>query len=121
MIRKALRSNGTAEKCFYGLVKGKGKVEDELYNDGKQRQLKRQRAEIEAVKREINENSQKANDMTSQKTKNMLLTRFEKDLEEVYQQFEIDDKQEISEVTMTEIMLLMGFVQKSDNTELDSI
>ena len=39
----------------------------------------------------------------------------------MYQQFEIDDKQEISEVTMTEIMLLMGFVQKSDNTELDAV
>lgn len=31
MIRKALRNNGTAEKCFYGLVKGKGKVEDDRY------------------------------------------------------------------------------------------
>ena len=58
----------------------------------------------------MNENGPKTQDITSQKTKNMLLTRFEKDLEEVYQQFEIDDKQEISEVTMTEIMLLMGFV-----------
>ena len=58
----------------------------------------------------MNENGPKTHDIASQKTKNMLLTRFEKDLEEVYQQFEIDDKQEISEVTMTEIMLLMGFV-----------
>lgn len=83
--------------------------------------MKRQAAEIAAVKKEKEEAGKTATAVTAQTTNNLLLSRFERDLDEVYQQFEIDDKQEISEVTMTEIMLLMGFVQKSDTTELDAV
>lgn len=47
--------------------------------------------------------------------------RFARDLEEVYLQFEVDDEKEISEVTMTEIMILMGFVKASESVDLEAV
>ena len=54
--------------------------------------MKRQRAEIEAVKKEKEEAGKTAATATAQTTNNLLLSRFERDLDEVYQQFDIDDK-----------------------------
>ena len=42
-------------------------------------------------------------------------------MDEIYQQFEIQDSSEISSVTLTEITVLMGFVQQSNNDELDMV
>jgi len=51
----------------------------------------------------------------------LLMKRFEKDLYEVLRQFEIDEDTPIAEVTMTEIMVHMGFVQPSSNAELEAV
>lgn len=51
----------------------------------------------------------------------LLMKRFEKDLLEVLQQFEIELDAEISEVTMTTIMAHMGFVQTSSNADLEAV
>lgn len=48
------------------------------------------------------------------------MKRFEKDLYEVLRQFEIDEDTPIAEVTMTEIMVHMGFVVDSSNADLDA-
>ena len=89
--------------------KRSGKIEDELYKDGLERQAKKKRAAKESVRHEL----ESAGPMPSsaKKTEDLLLSRFYSDLKDVYEQFEIDDKAEISEVTMTEVMLLMGFVR----------
>ena len=89
--------------------KRKGKIEDELYKDGLERQAKKKQAAKESVRHELE--SAGPVPSSAKKTEDLLMTRFYKDLEDVYQQFEIDDKAEISEVTMTEVMLLMGFVR----------
>ena len=51
----------------------------------------------------------------------LLMKRFENDLFEVLRQFEIDQDTPISEVTTTEIMCLMGFVNSNNNAELDAV
>ncbi len=48
------------------------------------------------------------------------MKRFEKDLYEVLRQFEIDEDTPIAEVTMTEIMVHMGFVVDSSNADLEA-
>lgn len=101
-------------------IKRAGKVEDELYKDGIERKLKRQQAEIEAIKKEKTETKQLTNQSKVQQNK-LLLEKFERDLEEVYQQFEIQDSSEISATTLTEIAILMGFVQNNDNQEMDGV
>lgn len=101
-------------------IKRAGKVEDELYKDGINRKLKRQQAEIEAIKKEKAESKQVTSQSKAQQNK-LLLEKFERDLEEVYQQFEIQDSSEISATTLTEIAILMGFVQNNDNQEMDGV
>ena len=101
-------------------IKRAGKVEDELYKDGINRKLKRQQAEIEAIKKEKAESKQVTSQSKVQQNK-LLLEKFERDLEEVYQQFEIQDSSEISATTLTEIAILMGFVQNNDNQEMDGV
>mmetsp|Transcript_11649 Transcript_11649/g.14742 ORF Transcript_11649/g.14742 Transcript_11649/m.14742 type:complete len:128 (+) Transcript_11649:683-1066(+) len=48
----------------------------------------------------------------------LLMKRFEKDLYDVLTKFEIDKHSAISEVTMLHIMVLMGFVDDSNNVDM---
>jgi len=51
----------------------------------------------------------------------LLMKRFQKDLQEVLEQFECSLDSRISEVTMTQIMALMGFIQLNNNTDIESV
>ena len=51
----------------------------------------------------------------------LLMKRYEKDLQDVLRQFEIDYDSRISEVTMVTIMAQMGFIQVSNNTDVEAV
>ena len=51
----------------------------------------------------------------------LLMKRYEKDLQDVLRQFEIDYDSTISEVTMVTIMAQMGFIQVSNNTDVEAV
>ena len=51
----------------------------------------------------------------------LLIKRFENDLNEILEQFEIEPASRISEVTVINIMVNLGFVEESSNSDLEVV
>ena len=70
-------------------------------------------------KQDIDEQAENSNKKARQNDpmSDPLMKRFEKDLFQVLRQFEIDEDTKISEVTVSHIMLGLGFLSESDFDE----
>ena len=103
-------------------AKRQGNVADSLYEDANRRKVEGKKLKPH---RKIETESDAASQMLSPRkpdkanSTELLMRRFETDLYEVLRQFEIDEDTPIAEVTMTEIMVHMGFVQASSNADLE--
>ncbi len=57
----------------------------------------------------------------SNSSKDLLVKRFDKDLAEVLQHFEIDFAGTVSEVTVSQIMASLGFISFSNDTHMEAV